>query len=241
MDIQEIINGVLQKPYVRRRGDEMTGPLGIIGSIDETQFIVRGNPGDQDSDMAQFIADGSSARVVFLNYANSGAAGYDVKRARGSEASPTPVTSNLKLGNFKFWGEDGNGFQFTSSYSIQASRNFSPTDWGTGHIWDGIRNNSITLEEFLRWQNAKMTYNIDQADMDFIIHGQAAANLLYTNGGTGRVGVLTNNPAYELDVVGDINNNGVYRAGGTAGVSGSFTTADARAVTITAGIVTSII
>lgn len=62
-------------------------------------------------------------------------------------------------------------------------------------------------------------------DLDFRVEGNGDANLLFTDGGNDRVGVGMNNPAYKLDVTGDINCSGVYRAGGTAGISATITTA----------------
>ena len=50
-------------------------------------------------------------------------------------------------------------------------------------------------------------------------------------------------PAYTVDVTGDVNvaAANTYRSGGTAGVSGSFTTTDLKTVTVTKGIVTAIV
>jgi hypothetical protein len=56
-----------------------------------------------------------------------------------------------------------------------------------------------------------------------------------------RVGIQTSTPAYALDVTGDINLSGVYRTGGTPGVSGTFTSQDGHTVTVTNGIITSIV
>jgi hypothetical protein len=55
-----------------------------------------------------------------------------------------------------------------------------------------------------------------------------------------RLGIKDTTPSYEIDVTGDINCTGVFRSGGTAGVSGSFTTVDLKTVTVTNGIITSI-
>jgi hypothetical protein len=55
------------------------------------------------------------------------------------------------------------------------------------------------------------------------------------------VGINNDDPQYRLDVGGDINCSGVYRAGGTAGVTGTFTTTDGKTISVTNGIVTSIV
>ena len=58
---------------------------------------------------------------------------------------------------------------------------------------------------------------------------------------TGKTGFNNPSPNYPVDVTGDINSSTGYRVGGTAGVSGSFTTADSKTVTVTGGIITSIL
>ena len=65
-----------------------------------------------------------------------------------------------------------------------------------------------------------------------------ALSLLRSNG---NVGIGISAPTEKLDVDGNINISGVYKVGGTSGVSGSFTTADSKTVTVTGGIITSIV
>jgi len=58
----------------------------------------------------------------------------------------------------------------------------------------------------------------------------------------GKLGIGTGGTVnYHLDVVGDINTSTVYRVGGVAGVDGTFTTVDLKTVTVTKGIITSIV
>ena len=59
----------------------------------------------------------------------------------------------------------------------------------------------------------------------------------------GRIGIQNTSPSYTLDVTGEINATTRYRINGTAGASGTFTTADvpAKTVTVTNGIVTGIV
>jgi hypothetical protein len=72
---------------------------------------------------------------------------------------------------------------------------------------------------------------------------------VYLNGSTTRnymAGVLgaknaTPSNSYAIDAGDDINTSGVYLVGGTAGVSGSFTTSDSKTVTVTGGIITNIV
>jgi len=65
-----------------------------------------------------------------------------------------------------------------------------------------------------------------------------ASSLLFNNGTN--VGIGTTNPSSKLDVSGDINVSGVYRKGGTAGISVSCTSSTTPSgITISGGIVTS--
>ena len=81
-------------------------------------------------------------------------------------------------------------------------------------------------------------------------------NIILASGGTsraqfdgtnwnfsGKMGVNTISPSYALDVNGDINisSASAYYVGTVAGVSGTFTTADAKTVTVVKGIITSIV
>lgn len=86
-------------------------------------------------------------------------------------------------------------------------------------------------------------FNEQGNDADFRVEGDTDANLLFVDASTDRVGVGLNNPAYKFDVNGDINVVGTsaYYIGGTAGVSGTFTSADAKTITVTKGIITSIV
>nr|MBP7807395.1 hypothetical protein [Candidatus Saccharibacteria bacterium] len=57
--------------------------------------------------------------------------------------------------------------------------------------------------------------NNDQADRDFRIAGDTQANLLYVDAGNNRVGIGTNTPGYELDVVGTLNASTGINVNGT--------------------------
>jgi hypothetical protein len=56
----------------------------------------------------------------------------------------------------------------------------------------------------------------------------------------GKIGVKNTAPAYDVDVTGTVNAS-TYRVGGTLGASGTFTTVDLKTVTVTNGIITSIV
>jgi len=83
-------------------------------------------------------------------------------------------------------------------------------------------------------------YGTDYSDVR--IEGDTDVNLFFTDASADKVGIGLNNPSYKLDVNGDINiaAASAYRVGGTAGVSGSFTSADSKTITVTKGIITNI-
>ncbi len=78
---------------------------------------------------------------------------------------------------------------------------------------------------------------------DVRMEGDTDANLFFSDASADKIGIGMNNPAYKLDVTGDINVIGTsaYRIGGSAGVTGTFTTVDLKTVTVTKGIITSIV
>jgi len=99
-----------------------------------------------------------------------------------------------------------------------------------------------------------VTVNTAGYDVDFRVGGDTATHLLFVDAGNDRVGINDSGPNYTLDVNGkvraqdDLMSDGnislpsskAYYVGASAGVSGSFTTADAKTVTVTKGIITSI-
>ena len=86
----------------------------------------------------------------------------------------------------------------------------------------------------------------DSANTDFIISSYtntgtpAVTEKLRIKGISGNVGIGTASPSAKLDVNGNINAT-AYKVGTVAGASGTFTTADSKTVTVTNGIITSIV
>ena len=75
--------------------------------------------------------------------------------------------------------------------------------------------------------------NIILADGDGNIRLHIIAN--------GDTGIGTSNPAYKLDVDGDINTSTKYNVGATAGWTGTFSSGSGEIVTVTGGIITSVV
>lgn len=84
-------------------------------------------------------------------------------------------------------------------------------------------------------------FNESGTDADVRIEGDTDINNFFSDASTDRIGIGKNNPAYKLDVTGEINSTAGYRINGTAGASGTFTTVDGKTVTVTNGIITQIL
>jgi len=87
---------------------------------------------------------------------------------------------------------------------------------------------------------SQIVFNEGGMDTDFRIEGDTDPNLFYADAGNGRIGIGTSAPTEKLDVNGNINAT-AYKVGTVAGASGTFTTADSKTVTVTNGIITSIV
>ena len=108
---------------------------------------------------------------------------------------------------------------------------FTGTDWVSGSVG--------SAQNYYFGASGGNTYSASQV---WNAGATVAGNMcLQPNGGY--VGIGKTGPVYTLDVNGDINlpAANAYRVGATAGVSGSFTTVDLKIVTVTKGIITSIV
>lgn len=86
-----------------------------------------------------------------------------------------------------------------------------------------------------------VVFNEAGGDYDFRVEGDTDANLLFTDASTDRVGIGTSTPAETLDVNGTIKGTGYKSSDGSAGVSGSFTSADGKTITVKDGLITAIV
>lgn len=92
-------------------------------------------------------------------------------------------------------------------------------------------------------KGGNIVFNEDgRSDSDLRVEGDTDANLLFVDAGADRVGIGLSNPSYKLDVNGDVRvpAGSAYYVGTSAGVSGSFTSADGKTITVTKGIITAI-
>jgi hypothetical protein len=76
---------------------------------------------------------------------------------------------------------------------------------------------------------------------DFVPNTTAGGTRVYLAPDGGKVGIANTSPNEALDVTGTIRASVAYNIAGSVGVSGSFTTVDLKTVTVTKGIITSIV
>ncbi len=101
-------------------------------------------------------------------------------------------------------------------------------------------NNGSGRVERLDFYTSEAVFNESGGNIDLRVEGDTDANLLFADASTDRVGIGTATPAEKFDVNGTIRAT-AYNVGGTAGASGTFTTTDLKTVTVTNGIITSIV
>lgn len=127
-------------------------------------------------------------------------------------------TANL----LEITGEYGNGYvEFRANGSVAFNGTILPT-------------NNIQFQ-------GSNYYSFGISGSDVFIRNDSSGVYGFIQKTSGKIGIGTNAPAYDCDIVGEVNARTGFRVGGTAGVSGSFTTADGKTVTVTKGLITSII
>jgi len=85
-------------------------------------------------------------------------------------------------------------------------------------------NGTLTVSGNTSLDGGTFVFNESSADLDFRIEGNGDANLFFTDAGNDRVGIKTNSPSTELDVVG-----GIKATGNVDFDGGSFTFNDSSA------------
>ena len=69
-------------------------------------------------------------------------------------------------------------------------------------------NGTLAVAGNVSLDGGSFTFNESSADLDFRIEGNGDANLFFTDAGNDRVGIKTNSPSTELDVVGGVKATG---------------------------------
>ena len=95
-------------------------------------------------------------------------------------------------------------------------------------------NGTLAVAGNVSLDGGSFTFNESSADLDFRIEGNGDANLFFTDAGNDRVGIKTNSPSTELDVVGGVKATGnVYFDGGSFTFNDSSASLDFRIETNT--------
>ena len=151
---------------------------------------------DQDGDLTakSFTATGgSSSGVIFFNadgvLSSDSSLIYNSSSARLGIGTDSPdytldVAGDIGVNQYIYHNGDTNTYIRFRGDQI---------DFVAGNI------TMLTLDEAT---NDKVIVNNSKANVDFQVEGDGDAHLIYTNAGTDRVGIGTDEPSYKLDVVG---------------------------------------
>jgi hypothetical protein len=149
----------------------------------------------------------------------------------------TYTTSNVTAGTSAYIGTEFSSYRVylntttAGTYSAHFKSAAAPTDF---KIY------VTSTAGAIRFDTLSLTEHVD---------GNISAMGLFTGGGstgikvlnTGSVGIGNTAPGYAIDVTGVVNASSGFSVGTTAGASGTFTTVDLKTVTVTNGIITSIV
>lgn len=181
--------------------------------------------------------------------------GNVVPGSNNSTMSPTAMLGSLVIQTTAGYVISGNsrGMQFTVQNSgagtvsngIALDVGVTNTGGGAMTTGTGLNIGSIagSTARAIQSNNGTVVFNeIGDALSDVRIEGDTDANLFFTDASADKVGIGMNNPAYKLDVTGDINASGVHRVGGVAGINATVTYVDtllgAKTLTFVGGILT---
>jgi hypothetical protein len=193
--------------------------LQIGGSEDQ----LSANPGSM-----AFVASGTANNntfrgVYFANNADS--CTMDLRKSRGTETSPLPVTSGNRLGRVSFRGNDGTtlGGTFSNSSYFQAvaEETFSSTARGSRLEFYTTASGTTTISERLRIQSGSIVINEPGLNYDLRVEGDTDENLLFVHGGLDRIGIGMAVPSAKLDINGDLRLSAASAANLTWGTDGA--------------------
>lgn len=220
------------------------GNVGVNTIAPDFKLDVALAAGSGQSVVGRFYKSGeTNAFLQSVNFVTSATGGgfMQLAFARNTEASPAIIINGDRIGGFFFSGYDGD--QFINGAGIFAYADNTVANDSVPTRLTIETGTNTRVERMSISSTGIIVFNETGVDADLRIEGDTDANLFRTDASTDRVGIGTGTPGYKLDVNGDINlpAASAYYVGGTAGVSGSFTTVDGKTVTVTKGITTSIV
>lgn len=160
------------------------------------------------------------------------------------DASGNYLVALKHAGTYQVGASQQYGLQLSTGGAATSviTSNWTPGVYFNSTVWDGGASRSSS------WNIYSAPYpGASYASVVRFTAGRATATpdtdimALWWDGTNKRMGIGTNTPSYAIDAVGEINASTGYRVGGSAGATGSFTTADSKTVTVTAGLITAIV
>lgn len=149
-----------------------TGAETVAGAKTFTSAVtVNLNSGTPASPVAgtvvQYVnADSTSTKALFDTYGTSVNPGFDMRRARGTLASPTAVQSGDILGAMQAYGYGATGFSAAAKATLRlvASENWTDSAQGTRGQLHSTDLLSTTLTERYRWGDLTSTLELGFRD-----------------------------------------------------------------------------
>jgi hypothetical protein len=199
------------------------------------------NPGYQ----LTLVGDGTSGdkgSIELATYADAGApSGIYFHRSRGTEATPTAITSSLPLGGVVVGGYDGTAMvPYSGGIQMEATENWSNTGHGNKLFFSTTENATTgMLQRMVIMDNgnvgigtsvpaSRLTvdrdahFNSSTGDYDFQIEGDNDANLFFTEASTDQIGIGTNTPNAKLTINGNLMLADMTAPSAIAGYSGIY-------------------
>ena len=125
------------------------------------------------------------------------------------------------IGHVKFKARDTAGNIHTFAHFFADSEDADTTTEDGRLIFYVTRQGTDGVEMMRLSGNSGFVFNEGGVDANFRIEGSSEANLFFTDAGNDRVGIGTNTPSTELDVVGDIRLSGEIEVNGNLNHDGS--------------------
>ncbi len=248
------------------RGNVAIGPNAMASTTTGGSNIAIGNAAHFQGNANENIAIGDSSMFSMTGggYQNVGVGNYTLYSAtsgirnmavgRTALYQVTDGSRNVAIGYNAGQGiVHGNDNMAIGTDALHSAAGSNNTAIGTNTLYNCTGSNNLAIG----YQTA---YNLSSGGNNIILgngldvasntgsYQMTIGNIIFgttvdgtgTTISTGKVGIKTASPGYDFDVNGTTNAT-AYRVGGTAGASGTFTTADSKTVTVTNGIITSIV